>query len=75
MSKANDSSAEQFIPLKKAGGLRNGYERGRGSVYHAVPATHYDTTKALCGASPRIMWASRPGDAVTCPRCLKRMQS
>lgn len=60
--------------LRKAGPLRNGAERGKGTVWHAVPGADYFNAKdALCGQHPAIMWSTGPGDAVTCPRCLKKM--
>lgn len=63
-----------YTPLMKAGGLRNGAERGHGPVYHAVPDAGHDTRKALCGAAPRIMWSSfRGSGVVTCPRCLRKL--
>lgn len=59
----------------KAGPLRNGAERGHGSVFHAVPLGHRDTTAALCGTAPRIMWSDwlPANPKVTCPRCLKKL--
>lgn len=74
---------ERFIPMAKAGPLRNGYERGKGSIFHAVPervggqwVPIYDAVPALCGQAPAIMWSSwRPqGQEVTCPRCLKKLE-
>lgn len=67
-------SGDGYTPMMKAGGLRNGAERGHGPTYHAVPNEGGDTRKALCGTAPRIMWSSYLGSAVvTCPRCIKRM--
>ncbi len=66
--------------LKKAGPLRNGAELGKGSVYHAVPVhsvhggRQRPDWKALCGAYPAIMWSTEEGDAVTCHRCLKKLE-
>lgn len=60
--------------LRMAGPLRNGWERGKGAVYHAVPsepARHLG--KALCGRAPSIMWSSSEGEKATCPRCLKKL--
>lgn len=64
-----------YAPRMKAGPLRNGAERGHGSIWHAVEETkHYgDAGPALCGARPAIMWSSwqRDGQQITCPRCLR----
>ena len=59
----------------KAGPLRNGAERGHGSVWHAIEGQFYDNAPALCGQRPRIMWSDwQPNDRkVTCPRCLKKL--
>ncbi len=63
-----------------SGPLRNGAERGHGSVFHAVeyrPEWRSQPFRgpALCGRSPSIMWSSwQPEDqAVTCPRCLRKI--
>jgi hypothetical protein len=60
-------------PRMKAGPLRNGWERGHGSVFHAVPVGGSDNADALCGTYPSIMWSSHLGAKVTCPRCLKKL--
>lgn len=60
----------QFLVLKKAGPLRNGWELGKGSIYHAIPARNcHDTAMALCGTRPAIMWSTEEGTEITCPRC------
>jgi hypothetical protein len=51
-------------PRMKAGPLRNGWERGHGSVFHAVPVGGSDNADA---------WSSHLGAKVTCPRCLKKL--
>jgi hypothetical protein len=59
-------------PRKLAGRCTDGFERGHGSLYHAVSN---ETGRALCGAKPgrhSAGWQSEPGEAVTCPRCLKK---
>lgn len=72
-----------YTPMMKAGGLRNGAERGYGSVFHAVPERDdkpgvpvYDNATALCGQYPANMWSSwRPkGQEITCPKCLKKIE-
>jgi hypothetical protein len=75
------SNGDRFIPLQKAGALRNGNERGKGSVFHAVAiddgqtASHvWDQKQAICGTYPSIMWSTAyEGDAISCPRCLKKL--
>jgi len=63
---------ELYRPMRKAGGLRNGFERGKGSIWHAVKLTQINGGPALCGAWPKIMWAEGGSSGeVTCPRCLK----
>lgn len=74
-------NGQRFIPLQKAGALRNGNERGKGSVFHAIAiddgqtASHiWDQKQAICGTYPSIMWSNTSeGDAITCPRCLKKL--
>lgn len=59
--------------LRMTGRCANGAERDKGSRWHAVPAGH-PWIKAVCGAQPGQRgngWSDYPGDAVTCPRCLK----
>lgn len=65
--------------LKMAGPLRNGAERGKGSVFHAVEVPEGreyagDGGRALCGRAPAIMWSTEEGDVVTCPRCLGKLE-
>lgn len=62
-----------FIPMAKAGALRNGNGFDRGRVIHAVPQDAGDHRPALCGQQPAIMWSDYTGHAVTCPRCLKKL--
>lgn len=62
--------------LMKAGPLRNGYERGGGAVFHAVPASAGPVEVhgfAVCGTAPSIMWSGRQGEKVTGPRCIKKL--
>lgn len=75
------SDTTELLILKKAGGLRNGYERGKGTIYHGV-LKEADALKgwvifnghaALCGQMPRLQWSSDEGSEVTCPRCLRRI--
>lgn len=62
-----------FNILMKAGPLRNGAERGHGSVFHCVEGTGADFCEAICGEKPSIQWSSwaPKGQRVTCERCLK----
>lgn len=63
-----------------AGRCANGAEADGGLLWHAVDTEN--KWKALCGAEPgrrSAGWApwdpeDAEGKAVTCPRCLKRMQ-
>ena len=61
-----------YAILRKTGRRSNGAERGKGPVYHAVPAS---SCRALCGTQPgdRSDWSSYTGDAVTCPRCVTKL--
>ena len=63
-----------------AGRCANGFEADGGSLFHARPlADHgWGQEKALCGASPgrrSAGWSLYPGDAVTCKRCLKKLEA
>ncbi len=74
-------NGDRFMPLQKAGALRNGNELGKGGVFHAIAiddgqtASHvWDQKQAICGTYPTIMWATAyEGDAISCPRCLKKL--
>lgn len=59
----------------KAGPLRNGAERGHGTIWHAVEGEAYAGGSALCGARPSIMWSCIEGAQVTCPRCCKKLKA
>jgi hypothetical protein len=59
----------------KAGKLRNGAQRGHGTVFHVVQhmgGWPYNE-KALCGAEPALQWSKawKEGQRPTCPKCLK----
>jgi hypothetical protein len=58
-----------FIALHKAGRI----SRGRSRVYHAVTP---HCRIALCSDEPGASsgWAEPPGNGVTCPACLERLQ-
>jgi hypothetical protein len=62
--------------LRMTGRCRSGGD-STGTRYHAVPDGRPESWQlALCGAKPGERsngWSTRIGDAVTCPRCLKRM--
>lgn len=74
-------NGQRFIPLQKAGALRNGNELGKGNVFHAVEIEDgqtvghiWDQKEAICGTYPSIMWSTpQEGDAISCPRCLKKL--
>ena len=60
--------------LSMAGSCRNGFERDSGRRFHAVPKDDY---RAVCRAEPgrrSVGWSTSPGDKVTCPRCLARLE-
>ena len=73
---------QQLEPAKLAGRCANGYERGKGSVIHAVP--HSDMLvkngwcldSAICGAKPgprSAGWSHRADQPITCPKCLRKL--
>ena len=83
VDKAAQEEAEKAIAAKpptlgaarKIGRCANGFERGKGHIFHAVPPNSWS---ALCGAQPGRQsagWNSEPDpqQAVTCPRCLKKL--
>ena len=62
-----------YLARHLAGRCASGAEGGRGRLFHAVP--RYSGT-ALCGATygrRSAGWSQWPGDAVTCPRCLRKL--
>ena len=63
---------EKYEVLRKAGRCVNGSEADGGKVYHAVVGN-----SALCGTKPgrtSAGWGLYEGKAVTCPKCLKKLQ-
>jgi len=66
-----------LIPLRKTGRCCTGAEADGGVLYHAVEATQRQGWgKAICGTQPGVRgngWSWDPGEAVTCPACLKRL--
>jgi hypothetical protein len=67
------SKAEALHIVCKAGPLRNGAERGHGSIWHLTEHEPHFGGEALCGARPAIMWSKawRPDQQVTCKKCKK----
>lgn len=67
----------QLIGMKLAGRCANGFERGRGHIYHVLPleADNSGWGIALCGKKPgrrSAGWSGRTeANNATCPRCLK----
>lgn len=58
-------------PAMLTGRCANGYERGKGSVIHAVQSGD-SSHKALCGrkhGARSAGWSVRFGAQLTCPRC------
>lgn len=67
-----------IIPLRKTGRCASGAERDGGTIYHGVMKGGHPWAKALCGAVPGRRgngWGTYPGDKVTCPKCLKKIQA
>lgn len=68
-----------YLPRRLSGRLSSGAERGRGTVYHAVPDGEAWGT-AACGARPGRrsgagFVAPLEADApVTCPRCRRCLE-
>ena len=66
------SLVEPMLVVTKAGALRNGAERGHGSIWHLAPGKEYwNAGRALCGAAPSIQWTRWGKPVVTCPKCKK----
>lgn len=63
----------KLFPVYKAGKLRNGYQRGHGSIIHYTDGDpHHGPEKAaLCGAVPAIDWSKADDKEATCPKCRK----
>lgn len=69
-----------IVPAKLAGRCANGYERGQGSVIHAVQIPEGQKeigfyARSLCGKTHGARsagWSGRIGEEVTCPKCVKR---
>jgi hypothetical protein len=65
---------DEVIPRRLAGVCADGAERGGGTVFHAVAVGAW---RAACGAEPgrrSAGWSDSAGDAVTCPRCLRKIK-
>ena len=65
-------NARGYQARSLAGRCSNGMELDHGKLYHAVIADD----RAMCGAKPgrrSVGWSSYRVDAVTCPRCLKKL--
>jgi hypothetical protein len=60
-----------YMVLTMTGRCANGAQRDSGILFHAVKS--YDA--AMCGAKhgKRSRWSEYHGEAVTCPRCLKKI--
>ena len=77
---------EVVTPATLAGRCANGYERGRGAVVHAVPASPRELqfginayAKALCGKTHGARsagWSHQDADtAITCGKCSRLLAS
>lgn len=69
-----------YQPAFLLGRLSSGAEHGQGTRWHALPKA--GGMQALCGAKPgrrSAGWgphnpAEATGQAITCPRCLQRLE-
>lgn len=72
-----EATARLFIRCM-AGSCRNGAERDKGSLYHAVVSESDPSCTAipaLCGRRPGIRsagWSRASAPGVTCPKCQKK---
>lgn len=68
-----------YFARTKSGRCWNGAHREGGSIVHAVKGNDYPSfAKALCGTEPGLRSAGwetfRLGIAVTCPKCIKKLE-
>lgn len=77
------SDERKPYPAKLAGRCANGYERGQGSVIHAVSITDADARiqntpiAAMCGKKHGLRsagWSVRVGEEITCTRCARLVE-
>jgi hypothetical protein len=73
----------RFVAVIRTGRNANGFSRDGGRVVHAVPLQQNESRlndgsarPALCGAQPQgiAYWNMASLPAVTCPRCLRKVQ-
>lgn len=68
----------KFEPRQMTGKCANGAERDRGKLYHAVQATGGPFAKSVCGSVPGHRygsgWSATIGEAVTCVRCIAKLE-
>jgi hypothetical protein len=74
-----EKAGPAYYPAKLAGRCSNGFEGGRGSVIHVKDNDPHVNPwgAAICGQKMgrrSAGWNSMIGHAVTCPRCLKKIQ-
>ena len=76
------STNPRTLPASLAGRCANGYERGAGTVVHAVPATEHNPNdiayyaRSLCNKTHGARsagWSPRFGAGITCARCLRKL--
>lgn len=74
---------KSIIPATKSGRCANGFERDQGRVVHGLLVTETQMRSgaywlpALCGSRTgkrSAGWCDRKDLAVTCPKCLKKME-
>lgn len=73
----------KIIALEKAGRKSSGWNGDHGKIAHALEVIDGQreidleggTATALCGAAPsgRGSWSAHQSEAVTCPKCLKKI--
>ena len=56
----------------KAGRLVNGWERGKGTVVHAVSE---NSAESVCGQRPAIAWAERELHQINCAKCMDKVRA
>jgi hypothetical protein len=66
--------AKPYLALERTGRRTSGNERDHGKVVHAVPPGAWN---ALCGTAPqgRGDWSSWESPAVTCRKCLRKIEA
>lgn len=67
----------KYVAAYKGGKVYNGFDRDRGRVYHAIKSGSW-YSPALCGSrcgQTSYGWTEEEERAVTCPKCLKKLNN